>query len=238
MERKHRRRSFVVLATALSLVLSLNSVPSDTSVPQASPPPDLSEIAALEQIADWLLGADDFGSLELAELLDDPQRAQSFELFRHYTDEGSRRALLAGMPYGDAILATAEQYQLDGLLLAALVEVESSFLSQAVSPEGAVGLMQVLPSTASDFGVADLTDPETNLETGARYLAYLLERFDGHLGLALAAYNAGPGNVARYGGVPPFSETRAYVERVLSVYAGHHRNAWDASGATEMLLLR
>lgn len=240
MDKKSRRGSFVVLATGLFLVLSFNSTPSVPSVPAPQPPPDLAEIAALEELADWLVGYDaDPRILRTSDLKSREDGGhQTFELFRRVTDKASRKTFLTEMPYGDTIFETAERHRLDGLLLAALVEVESSFLANAISPDGAVGLMQVLPSTGSEYGELDLRDPEANLDVGSRYLSDLLERFDGDLELALAAYNAGPGNVRRYGGVPPFPETQSYVERVLSVYAGHHRSVWDASGATKMLLLR
>lgn len=240
MDKKPRRGSLVVLATGLFLILSLNSTPSVPSVPAPEPPPDLAEIAALEEIADWLLGYEsDLHALRISDLTGGGDGApQTFELFRRVTDKESRKSFLHGLPYGETIFETAERHRLDGLLLAALVEVESSFLPHAISPDGAVGLMQILPSTSNDYGVFDLRDPIANLDVGSRYLSDLLDRFDGDLELALAAYNAGPGNVRRYGGVPPFAETRDYVERVLSLYVDHHRNVWDDSGATEMLLLR
>ncbi len=240
MDSKPRRGSFVALATGLFLILSFNSSPSIPSVPTPEPPPDLAEIAALERLADWMVGYDsDHGALRASDLTAPGDGStQTFELFRRVTDEDSRRTFLSEIPYGDTIIEAADRHRLDGLLLAALVEVESSFLPHAVSPDGAVGLMQVLPSTGGDYGDFDLLDPDANLDVGSRYLSDLLERYDGDLELALAAYNAGPSNVRRYGGVPPFPETRNYVERVLSIYVDHHRDVWDASGATEMLLLR
>lgn len=240
MQKRPRRGSFVALATGLFLILSFSSTPSVPSVPAPEPPPDLAEIAALEEIADWLVGNDtDHRALRWTDLADPTEGTpQTFELFRRVTDEASRKSFLIDLPYGDQIFETAERHRLDSLLVAALVEVESSFLAHAVSPVGAQGLMQVMPATGGDYGGPDLLDPEANLDVGAQYLSDLLERYDGDLELALAAYNAGPANVKRYGGVPPFPETRHYVERVLSIYVDHHRNVWDASGATEMLLLR
>lgn len=118
----------------------------------------------------------------------------------------------------------AEDHGLDHALLKAVIATESGFNAQAVSPKGAVGLMQLMPATAQRFGVEAkdaqtlqqrLTDPRTNLQAGARYLAWLLRAFGGQIELALAAYNAGEGAVQRAGGrVPDFPETRQYVQKV------------------------
>ncbi|MCX7925431.1 MAG: lytic transglycosylase domain-containing protein [Fimbriimonadales bacterium] len=108
----------------------------------------------------------------------------------------------------------AARYHLDTALVLRVIEAESGGDPRAVSPKGAIGLMQLMPETARALGVSDPFDPVQNIEGGVRYLSHLLQRF-GDLRLALAAYNAGPGNVQRYGGVPPFPETQRYLERVL-----------------------
>jgi soluble lytic murein transglycosylase-like protein len=113
----------------------------------------------------------------------------------------------------------ADRYGVPKELLTAVARAESGFRSDAVSPAGARGLMQLMPATAKDLGVGDSFDPLQNLQGGAKYLKQLLGQFHGDVKLALAGYNAGPGNVQRYGGIPPFPETRAYVARVLG-YAG------------------
>lgn len=121
--------------------------------------------------------------------------------------------------FGTDIDRAAKAAGLDPRLVLAVVMEESGGDPAARSPAGARGLMQLMPGTARDLGVQDPADPAANLGGGARYLAEQLERFDGRLDLALAAYNAGPGNVARAGGrVPAFSETRRYVERVTGRY--------------------
>ena len=102
--------------------------------------------------------------------------------------------------------------------MAAVVQIESAFLPRAVSPKGAQGLMQLMPATAAELGVTDPFAPDQNLAAGVRYLSGLLSRYDGDVRRALAAYNAGAASVDRYGGIPPYPETRAYVERVLEVY--------------------
>jgi len=128
--------------------------------------------------------------------------------------DGAWRALAGDL--ADAIAAAADRHGLDRALLAAMVEVESGFQPKAVSPKGARGLMQLMPSTARRFGVKDPFDPLQSLDGGAQYLHWLLQRFEGRTDLALAAYNAGEGAVDRHGGrIPPYGETLRYVNGVL-----------------------
>ncbi|MDM7460516.1 MAG: lytic transglycosylase domain-containing protein [bacterium] len=108
----------------------------------------------------------------------------------------------------------AARYNLDTELILRVIEAESGGDPRAISPKGAIGLMQLMPETARALGVQDPYDPVQNIEGGVRYLNHLIQQF-GDLSLALAAYNAGPSNVRRYGGVPPFPETQRYLERVL-----------------------
>ncbi len=113
-------------------------------------------------------------------------------------------------PYRDAVLAAAARYDLSPALIDAVARSESGYDAKAVSPAGAIGVMQLMPATARSLGV-DPTDPAQNIMGGAAHLRAQLDRFDGAVDLALAAYNAGGGRVVQYGGVPPFKETRAYV---------------------------
>jgi soluble lytic murein transglycosylase-like protein len=139
-------------------------------------------------------------------------------------DMEARRRFLHRLPYGMAIAVAAERHHVDGLLLAAIVEVESDFSARAVSSQGAMGLMQVIPDVAQDYGVTgDLRDPYVNLDVGSRYVGGLLKDYKGDLEMALAAYNAGPGVVDRYKGIPPYAETRSFVRDVLAQYAAYNR---------------
>jgi soluble lytic murein transglycosylase-like protein len=123
-------------------------------------------------------------------------------------------ALSAGTPYGAEITAAAQRNGLDPALLAGLIKQESGFNPNAGSPAGAQGLCQLMPGTARGLGVTDLHDPVQSIEGGAKYLAQQLKSFNGDVARALAAYNAGPGAVQRYGGVPPYAETQNYVRAV------------------------
>ena len=153
-----------------------------------------------------------------------------YDLARRYRELGFPETA----PNVASIRRAAARHGVDALLVTAIVQAESSFDPRAVSHRGAVGLMQVMPASAGSHGVR-LAEPEVNLDVGARYLRRLLERYGGDLELALAAYNAGPGNVRRYGGVPPFRETRRYVEKVLGLYVAYCRAAWHESGAARRL---
>jgi soluble lytic murein transglycosylase-like protein len=130
-------------------------------------------------------------------------------------------ALPTGTPYGAEITAAAERNGLDPALLAGLIKQESGFNPNAGSPAGAQGLCQLMPGTARGLGVTDLHDPAQSIEGGAKYLAQQLKTFNGDVARALAAYNAGPGAVQRYGGVPPYAETQAYVHKVQAFAAAY-----------------
>ena len=132
----------------------------------------------------------------------------------------SRAALNQPMPqYLSAIMTeAASRHGIDPRLLAAVAHRESRFNANAVSPVGACGVMQLMPATARYLGVSNVFDARENVNAGARYLRTLLDTFHGDLDLTLAAYNAGPGAVRRYNGVPPFAETQAYVRSIRAAY--------------------
>lgn len=134
------------------------------------------------------------------------------ELPDRYVGSGSSRANLS-----DIVEKYAKRYNLDPMLIEEVIRQESNFRPTASSRVGAQGLMQLMPGTAALMGVKNANDPEQNVRGGARYLAEQLTRF-GRLDYALAAYNAGPGAVSSYGGVPPYAETRNYVARIVNSY--------------------
>ena len=118
--------------------------------------------------------------------------------------------------YADPIARAADLHRVDPVLLTAMAEVESAFDPGAISPKGAQGLLQLMPATAQRFGVRDAFDVAQNVDGGARYLRWLLERFEGRTDLALAGYNAGEAAVEKYNGIPPYRETSAYVAKVMA----------------------
>jgi soluble lytic murein transglycosylase-like protein len=119
------------------------------------------------------------------------------------------------LPFEEFIMRAAQTYQVDPMLIHAIIMAESSYNPRAVSHRGAQGLMQLMPSTAKWLGIEDSFDPAMNIDGGVRYFKRLLDRFDGDVKLALAAYNAGSRYVRKYGGVPPFKATRTYIKKVL-----------------------
>ena len=127
-------------------------------------------------------------------------------------DSGS---LLEATPYGEIISAMSEAHGVDPLLVRALIQVESNYKPRARSRKGAMGLMQLMPSTARIYNVRNPFDPKANIEAGIKHLKSLIDRFG--LELALAAYNAGEGAVTKFNGVPPYRETKSYVSRILAL---------------------
>jgi hypothetical protein len=215
----------------LTLGLCPNQTPSGSLALSLPDAPSVEDLAVYEELSEWVDQEAREGSL--GEII--RERSASFELFRSYHAEHATSVVLDGMPFGETLATAAARYGVDGLLLASVVEVESSFNPQAVSYRGAVGLMQVMPTTAR-VSPELLQEPSYNVNEGARYLRHLLDLFEGDLELALAAYNAGPGNVRRYGGIPPFPETRRYVEKVLDLYIGHHQGLWHESEVGDLLV--
>jgi hypothetical protein len=133
-------------------------------------------------------------------------------------------AALDGFTTGDAkvdsyIVDSSARHGVDPVLIYSIMHRESAFKKMAISYKGARGLMQLMPATAARFGVRNIFDPAQNIEAGTRYMRWLLNRFDGDVGLALAGYNAGEGAVDKYRGVPPYRETREYVKRISERYA-------------------
>jgi soluble lytic murein transglycosylase-like protein len=236
MKRPLRLRiPLTLLAATLFLALNLAPTPSDPapSDPNMTPPP-----ADTQELASFLAGgsgssggrfhvfrpADLAAATAVPAAEPTPQPRRLSLLDPGADDLEARRRFLHRLPYGSVIAVAAERHHVDGLLLAAIVEVESDFSARAVSPQGALGLMQVIPDVAQDYGVeGDLLDPYVNVDVGSRYVGGLLKDYKGDLAMALAAYNAGPGVVDRYKGVPPYAETRSFVRDVLARYAAYNR---------------
>ena len=127
--------------------------------------------------------------------------------------------------YSGIVKKASTRFGVDFHFIKAIIKAESGFDQEAVSCKGAKGLMQLMPGTADDMAVLDPLDPEENIVGGTRYFSLLLKRFKNNKRLALAAYNAGPENVETYKGVPPFPETRAFVERVMRYYRSYKKGA-------------
>jgi soluble lytic murein transglycosylase-like protein len=135
-------------------------------------------------------------------------------------------------PFGELIQTAARKYGVDADLVFSVIVAESNFNPRAISRRGARGLMQLLPSTAARLGVRDVFDPAQNIDAGTRYLRDLLALYQGDLVLTLAAYNAGPGAVQRYGRMPPYNETISYVRAIRKTYA-LRKNKGEANTSTK-----
>ena len=120
--------------------------------------------------------------------------------------------------FDEAIQLAAEVHTVDDALIRAIIHAESAYQPEALSPKGAQGLMQLMPATQAELEIVDVFDPVSNIEGGTRYLSGLLDQFDQNVELAAAAYNAGPGAVTKYGGIPPYKETKEYVRRIKILY--------------------
>lgn len=243
VQARRNRVSHVAVATLLFLLVAFDSPPTTSSIPTDRPaPPTAEEIAALAELSEWVLGgssAPSFQAFSERTLPAEPEaRPMGFELFRRYHGREAGFGLVSRMPFGKLIVENARRYDLDPLLILSMIEAESSFDPNAVSIVGAVGLMQVMPTTAALYSDGDPFDPAINVDAGTRYMRALLTQFDRDLALALAAYNAGPGNVVRYQGVPPFRETRRYVERVMARYVDYHQQIWLDSPDHDLFISR
>ena len=140
-------------------------------------------------------------------------------------DAPNAPAMLAPAQIDALVNDNASAQDVDPALVKAIIANESGFNASATSDVGAQGLMQLMPGTAAALGVSDSYDPAQNVAGGTKYIKQLLDRFDGNVRLAVAAYNAGPGAVEKYGGVPPYAETQNYVQNVLSSYAKYRSSA-------------
>lgn len=193
-------------------------------------------MASLRGVAAWLLGVASLALSAAAQAdaiysytdakgvthyTNRPLGDQRFQRVRFRDDRRVWRPAPVASEYDTLIDETARVYRLPPALVKAVIAAESAFDPEAVSRKGAQGLMQLMPQTAAELGVDDPLEPESNVRGGAGYLRAMIDRY-GDLSRALAAYNAGPTAVDRYGGVPPYQETRDYVDRVLTYYRSYH----------------
>ncbi|HYL92330.1 MAG TPA: lytic transglycosylase domain-containing protein [Alphaproteobacteria bacterium] len=181
-------------------------------VPTASAPSMLAARKAAKEVTDFVQAAPASSKNSRVKVSSQPVSlgAGSLTQGRTVSSESVERA----------IEASADRHGVDPNLVRAIIKVESDFNPQAVSRKGAMGLMQLMPTTARSLNVNNAFDPRQNVDAGVRHLKSLLQNYNGDLELSLAAYNAGSGAVRRSGGVPPYRETRAYVNRIKNLYSG------------------
>jgi len=163
---------------------------------------------------------------------DAPYGRKTEEVMKEKKIKGKKlieKEVINSRDYSSHVQRAASKYEIEPELIHAVIKTESNGNHRAVSRKGAMGLMQLMPSTANDMNVNNPFNPEENIEGGTKYLKYLLEKFNGNLTLALAAYNAGPKTVEKYGNVPPISETKQYVNRVFSLYKGKRNLSFSDS---------
>jgi soluble lytic murein transglycosylase-like protein len=199
----------VSVSTAVARIAELQSMLAGSAV-QAAPAPVATTASFATQLASAAAPAGD-AARTLSATTAAPAPAGTSEL-------------PASVPYGDQITAAARRHGLDPALLAGLIRQESGFNPSAGSSAGAQGLTQLMPGTAAGLGVTNSLDPAQAIEGGAKYLAQQLKAFGGDVARGLAAYNAGPGAVQRFGGVPPYAETQNYVRKVQA-FAAEYRAA-------------
>jgi soluble lytic murein transglycosylase-like protein len=188
----------------------------------------LTPVAAHAQIYAW---RDEAGNLVLSDKKKDPS-ARTYSVASAATFKTTRPLSRRAAQYQALIDEHAALNSVSADLIRAVIQAESAFNPRARSPKGAMGLMQLMPATALEFGVIDPYDPAENIGAGVKYLKQLLTQYDGSVELALAAYNAGPGAVKKYGGsVPPYRETRAYVAKIRGDVATAAGTAGVAPGS-------
>lgn len=142
----------------------------------------------------------------------------NFPITTEYNPVSTMGNTISPSQFDSIITQKANKYGIDEKLVHSVVQAESNYRANAQSSAGALGLMQLMPATARGLGVTNPLDPSQNIEGGTKYLSQMLDRYNGNIELALAAYNAGPGNVDKYQGIPPFEETQNYVEKVMNSY--------------------
>ena len=212
--------------------MSFTAIDPTTAAPALGPQAAAARVAELQQlIVQAQTGTPSNGGASFADALAGAgQPAATAATYPLTPLAGSNVAPAGGgaSQYDALVTAAAQRYGLDPAVLHGLIQQESGFNASATSGAGALGLAQLMPGTASSLGVTNPLDRAQSIDGGARYLRRQLDAFGGDVTKALAAYNAGPGAVQRFGGVPPYAETQAYVQKVLG-YANAYRSAAGAS---------
>lgn len=249
------RRKYAGLALGASLALGGIGIPLKVSnmlqsadanahgKPEATtetpmPLPIANDLATAKQIADQVSGGVTGAVQDVATTVASApsQVAEAPRTLVDIAEQVKQRFFQKEVPFGGIIYDEAKKNDLPPELLAAVVHTESKFVPTAHSSRGAVGLMQLVPRTGRWLGADNLNDPAQNIQAGAKYLRYLTDRFAGDQQMAIAAYNAGEGNVRRFNGVPPFKETRNYLQRVRTFQhdlGARADSQSDITGATQ-----
>ncbi len=190
------------------------------------------DLAAARSIASQVAGGVEAAAKGVESVANAPLKtmAEAPKQLTIVTEKAREEFFHKEVPFGSIIYKEAKKNNVRPELVAAVVQAESRFMPTARSGAGAVGLMQLVPRTGRWMGARDLTNPAQNVAAGAKYLKYLNERFDGNETKMIAAYNAGEGNVKRFGGVPPFRETRNYVAKVRNFEQDFENRVADAAG--------
>lgn len=209
------------LAAVARRIAEIDGMTNAAAAPAPAPAPGATGPGGLPIIDPSKLGATPFAALVQAALAGQQESLQTDADGIPFAQAGSAPSAPAPVPPEEIarlVNANAETWNVDPALIKAIIANESGFNANATSSAGAQGLMQLMPGTAQGLGVSDAYDPAQNVWGGTRYIRGLLDRFGGNVQLAVAAYNAGPGAVDRYGGIPPYAETRNYVQNVLSSF--------------------
>lgn len=220
LRRGHLKKRYSTLLLGASLIAGGIGIPMKAARDAAQPSPNT--IRSLNAVADGVeMAAGDLGNTI--------NPAQAAEQIATLTEKAREDYFRNQVPFGSLIWEEAQKNQVDPELVAAVMQQESRFKPRAKSPVGAMGLMQLMPRTGKWMGATNLYDPTDNVRAGTKYLRYLEGRFDGDQTKIIAAYNGGEGNVKKYGGIPPFSETRQYVKKVTKYRADYENKVAEAA---------